>query len=188
MLWDYGTCSQQSTVLAHLSKVCRVPHHVNVEQFGHIARPCIIVLLLEGRPDVRTLLVHQVPLVLGRFAGPDCSNKITYTHCHRHLRPTLKEANLWTINTVSYCCCTLRYLPLAPQLQVTPDCLSSWEGTRLHSYVVWLQYWFYWCLLYTDGSLVKIASENLSNDKCNWVYLNVRLLHWQGNSNTSTVL
>ena len=86
---DYG---KQSTVLAYLSEVCWVPHHVNVEQFGHIARPCVIVLLLEGRSDVRTLLVHQVPLVLGRFAGPDCSNKITYTHCHRHLRPNSERS------------------------------------------------------------------------------------------------
>lgn len=71
----------------YLSKVCRVPHHVNVEQFSYIAGPCVIVFLLEGCPDVRTFLVHQVTLVLGRFTGPDCTDKITHTHCCRHPRP-----------------------------------------------------------------------------------------------------
>ena len=39
--------------------------------------------------------------------------------------------------------------------------------------------------VHAHGSLVKIASENPSNDKCNLVHLKVRLLHWQGNFDNS---
>lgn len=68
----------------HLAKVCWVAHHVDVEQLGHIPGPSIIVVSLEGRPYVRTLLADEVSLILGSLTGPNTTDQVTHTLCCRH--------------------------------------------------------------------------------------------------------
>lgn len=41
---------------ANLTKVGGVAHHVDIEELGHVSRASIIVLSLERRSDVGTLL------------------------------------------------------------------------------------------------------------------------------------
>ena len=73
-VFGLGVCV--CVLVADLSKVCRVTHHVNVEQLGHVASPGIIVVPLEGCPNVRTLLRYHISLILSCLARPNHSDQV----------------------------------------------------------------------------------------------------------------
>jgi len=49
--------------LSHLSEVCRVPQHVNVEKLGDIATPVSVVFFTECISDQRALPLNDRTLI-----------------------------------------------------------------------------------------------------------------------------
>lgn len=70
-----------------LSKVGWVSQHVDVQELGHIPGSHIIVVTFEGRPDVGTLLVDQVTLILSCLAASNGPNEISHSGGGRHVVP-----------------------------------------------------------------------------------------------------
>ena len=60
--------------------MCWVSQHVNVEELGHVPTPPHVVVFPERVPDVGTLFVHHLTLLLGSSGRSDLYKE----HKHQH--------------------------------------------------------------------------------------------------------
>ena len=63
--------------MTHLSKVCRIPQHVDVEKFGHIAASVCVVFLPECVTYLCTLLLHHGSLVGSSAGGANLPDQVS---------------------------------------------------------------------------------------------------------------